>query len=577
MPTFETVQEPIKESPYVGLPLDALFRGMGYKQQDYDQTYQDLQGQLDQAASTKAYGQDQDVVNQAVSTMNSQLSQFSGALLTDPTTRAKINQLTSTTQQALLPAAIRATQYKTMMDEKKEYEEKGKKYFNPGLDQAEAYYNSGKYDPNAKFISSPGVAPDMGKLYEEAKKIVQPKVRRVQGADGYIYTDKYYDPADMRGALEIVAGSDPNTDKYVNYLWNKSVAPNTDWNEKPNEIIKGASDNMSAAISALNSPKLTPDERTKYLQEYQQARKTRDTYTALLDNPNHADAAKQQSLKDFKNRYFDDGVSASSAHEETEGKLSEVVAKKLDLNNSIAETNNRIYKEQLAAAGLMEDPTTGQLIPGKAEIAGETAGLKKKYTSTGQEVYIHPHITAYHEAISGTDNRVPDEAKEGVTLDQGIISKVFPKEINTGWHQLSNDAFLQNYMDTKKISPNATSSIQPVLASNGRPGVFVKGDKMVMEVADGSHKKYIPINAEDIYNTEYQKATFKEKQALLASREANISGKYSDGANIQKKTVKVGQTVYSDYNAYKKAYEAVNGKVPTGSENELIERWNNAK
>ena len=59
MPTFESPDPGIIDRPYVSqIPLDTLFKGLAYKQQEYDETFNALQGQADQLESITGEGPD---------------------------------------------------------------------------------------------------------------------------------------------------------------------------------------------------------------------------------------------------------------------------------------------------------------------------------------------------------------------------------------------------------------------------------------------------------------------------------------------------------------------------------------
>lgn len=240
MPTFETTQQEIKPSPYVSIPLDAIFQGMGYKQQEYDQTFQEMQGQLDQAASTKAYGQDQDAVKQITDTMNGHLGDFNGAVLTDPETRAKMNSLTSSTSKALWDtgAPQRAAVYDQELAAQKAAGLKGLNYISPSLRKLNKYYSSGKLDPTFRPTANGWEAPDMPKWMAEVEKTVPEEEKPVRGADGIYHMVKFKDPAKMQAMFRMAIDATPAVKNTLMDEFDQKYE-GTNWQKNGQDVVAG--------------------------------------------------------------------------------------------------------------------------------------------------------------------------------------------------------------------------------------------------------------------------------------------------------------------------------------------------
>jgi hypothetical protein len=81
--TFQTDLRDLKDFGYVQqVPLEALFKNLGYKQAKFDQNAQQIQRQTD-ALVVDAFGQDVAVRDEILKQIDGELAKYAGADLSD--------------------------------------------------------------------------------------------------------------------------------------------------------------------------------------------------------------------------------------------------------------------------------------------------------------------------------------------------------------------------------------------------------------------------------------------------------------------------------------------------------------
>lgn len=154
---FETPDPGIIERPYVQqIPLEALFKNLGYKQAKYDQAAQKIQADVDGLMIT-AYGQDLEKRNQIIGQVNQQLSKFAGMDMSDPNVQSQISSFIGQVSSSpdLLGIKMRSSAYEKAMAKKEKLTADGKTVISPrndGTMEMERYYAGAEpYNPNRRF------------------------------------------------------------------------------------------------------------------------------------------------------------------------------------------------------------------------------------------------------------------------------------------------------------------------------------------------------------------------------------------------------------------------------------------
>jgi hypothetical protein len=93
--TFQTDLRDLKDFGYVQqVPLEALFKNLGYKQAKFDQGAQKLQSDVD-TLLVNAYGQDVEKRNEIINQVNQELSKFTGMDISDPKVQSQLTSFIS--------------------------------------------------------------------------------------------------------------------------------------------------------------------------------------------------------------------------------------------------------------------------------------------------------------------------------------------------------------------------------------------------------------------------------------------------------------------------------------------------
>ena len=371
MPTFATPDPGVIDRPYVEqIPLDALFRGLGYKQQQYDQSYQQLQSQVDSIAGMQGYGPDQQALDQIKENLNKQLPQFAGQNLRDPGVQMQLQQLISNTGKAIADtgALQRASEYNKAMQFQKEADLKGRKTFDSGLDKLQQYYTSNKFDPKFRAMSDPGVIPDYEKALTTLHTVLEPDVTNVPDGHGGYIPVKSWDPKKSKTTLgAILEGTDHN--KYQKYLFDQQTS-GIDWSTYPQTLKRTADYTRQLAEIAHNRPGMSDEGKSRAIEAYQQAQEAYESYNKLSQNPYAPQLVRQRALSDHMDQSLDHLSAGSHAVQQGQILMSKFDELNKELSNSITETDNRILQETRAKAGLLKDPKTGQELPAVATRGG---------------------------------------------------------------------------------------------------------------------------------------------------------------------------------------------------------------
>lgn len=541
--TFETPDPGIKERPYVEqIPLDTLFRGMGYKQQEYDQNYQQLQSNVNALDSIQAIpGADETELQKIKDAFSTQLRDFSGANLMDPGVKAKLSGLINSTTGALTNSGIpqRSSAYKTFNQNLNELQLKGKKAtlsMQPGYTSMQEYINSGKFDPTTRFDPTITPDPDFEKLFANLDKL-KGSGKTVIDKSGNVTTTDEVTPERVMQAITM----DPEMSDYYNRsaeaAWKTAKGELTD-DQYAKKTLADEYSTLQAQIPGLRSPAAV--------------RVAVDSMHQIQDKLNSNNPALGASYKrDFTQNHIygqvSDHAGAWAWHTE-----------KADAHGTIAqlehqyreseEAQKQVRQAQIDAGSLM-DPLTGKPFPGKAEIAGETAALKKRYTSNGNGVFINSNLDDFHTYSKTPEHadfvRDPVDQKVKVTNLDNLWQQLGINDpgYGDGWRQINNESFLKNW---KRDNDIGTTQNSPVIASiSGAPAVYIKGEgkdaKVIVGISNNGKdvSSYREVSPNGLFAAEYNHAGTKNAPLLMNSKDANVSGNYTDATDNKTPTTPI--------------------------------------
>lgn len=507
------------------LSENTLVRGSMLAEQNAQLAKNETQANIDPIFNIKPVSlADEKVLRQKQDELKSALGNINMSQLSNPQTKGQINSIINQfkNDQDILGIATRSAQANKILEAKKEADAKGQTYIDDGLEDMQKYTQDGVYLRDKRFNSNGFIAPDVTKELDEIAKNT-PEVETWKTRGGYDDSFKEKSQSALYNKYITHFTQDPKLAQYYNHLAEKRASQvNLD------DVVN----NPTSQIATL-FPHLDPTSQ-------QQAIATMQQLQSMKDNPYYQGLAKQKLKEDI---IKDEAAKAAEAYHtisQTGHKANEFAIKAQEHTNRQLED---MYKAKLEA-GLITDPSTGKPIPGKAEIAGETALLKAKAKDgTSSPVHISNDVHNFHENLQqkNPENIVRDASTNKpveITLESKLWDKLIGKgdETKEGWHQLSHDDFLQHFKDFSKIG-GVNSIVQPVY-ENGYPAVYVKGEgknaKMLMKVRNGnetsSPTEYRVVDASGIYTAaiDKEKLTKGQREALSTpeARKANLTGNY---------------------------------------------------
>jgi hypothetical protein len=463
MPTFESPDPGIIDRPYVSqIPLDTLFKGLAYKQQEYDENFNALQGQADQLESITGEGPDAAAAAKVREAFNARLGQFRGANLMDPSVRAQLDDLTAKTSQALMPIARRTAIGQKMEAEKKEATDKGRKYFNPGITALQKYYSSGNYDPNFIPVSKPGVAADMDKILQTAHTIVTPDEEQVPvpGHPGTFMMRKVWSPDKLRPVIKGLLDAEPDHAAYMQQNFEEETAHIIWENFAPSML--------EAAWKLKQKAKLANNTAVEA-----EADKGITLYSELAKNKFGPSLAKQHALEDYKNNYQEMFVTGMAATQDGAQTMSKWAEMDKQLSNDLVKLDHEYNLK-----GTLEDHKGG--------LKGLTGALLMDDfmdSLTGE-----PGVTTETHIFSGNDEWSDKTPVTGVVLEEKF-----------GVKNASTMASGHNWTPIKSVPETVSKVLSKMTLYNGmgvattqhRVAEDDKGNPLVFKSDDGRTIGYV--------------------------------------------------------------------------------------
>lgn len=273
---FMTDLKDLKDYSYVPqIPLDALFKNMGYKQAKYDQNTQQLKRTMDALWDIPAYGPDIQKKQEIINQVNSELGKFAKADLTDPNV---VNQIQGFIGQVssnpdLIAIGVRGTKYRSDINTLKELQAKGKSVpleFQPSIRAADKYYSGNVYDPEVRFRGEVQIAPDIESKFKNILEALPEKVDVYTDASGMQHTTKSKDYSRLQPTLEEALRIDPELANYSRTMFD-ARNEGVNWDQEgqimlDNDIAELNKDLAAARILAATGP--SEDVRNQALKTY---------------------------------------------------------------------------------------------------------------------------------------------------------------------------------------------------------------------------------------------------------------------------------------------------------------------
>lgn len=515
--TFATDLRDLKDFNYVPqVPLDALFKNMGYKQAKYDQTSTQLQRQTN-SLLVDALGQDVAIRDTLLKQVNDELTKFAGADLTDPAVANQISGFIGKVSQApeLLAAQSRHDSYNQMVKEKKDQELKGNIWINEGLEKAIDYYNSGQFDPDVRFRSTGFAAPDLDKSLEAIAKATPEFEKWVStGAYDDHYKEKSFDTL-YKNYMQAFT-SDPKLARYYDYLYRK---------ENPEAQLDSFFNDHGRLLSGL-IPNLPQSEQMRAIGQLNQLQ-------AVANSP-AGKAAARSYLKDlwFKNQAYE---AADTKHyiSQIDRKANDFAKMKVDHEYKLAEQENQAW---LNSGAMVDDQGNHIINPTE----NRDLFVPEKYTVRGKDgttkqVTMDPNLAGYYKVVSGKDPSyiVSNAAGQPEKVDLSIKSWLgmgaeTKKSLGKGWSQINDPTFILPILEKVSTTKDGitTSSKNLAYDENGKPAIYMKDGRIVYGLASSGTKdprqmEFREISDENAYyRALYNSSSYKQadKKILAASK-----------------------------------------------------------
>lgn len=348
MPTKGVYSHVIEPNRYINpLDLNIYMQGEQHKENIAKENLQLLSSAYGDLSNIPAYGIDAQELQKEMGNIKSQLSSVNLSNLTDPNSFSQINSIINNAKNnpKILAIAERGNNYKKMLEEKAEFEKKGKVYVNRGLTQLNKYYSGNTFNEKLRVGNDGYAAPEAGEIMEQVKKIVTPDEKRVLLPNGQYSIQKYYDPIKLNQAFDLVTSSDPNYEKFQRDTLEDALegVDITEYAKQTYQpLLETNYNNYNTAVALYQK---TGDK--KYLQDAVTAKANIDEANSVLNNPYSAEAFKKQMLKKQKEADINAMTQALNFHQDGDIKMDQAteMSKKFQYDKGLIE-----YRAKFAAA-----------------------------------------------------------------------------------------------------------------------------------------------------------------------------------------------------------------------------------
>lgn len=301
--TFASDLRDIKDFSYVQqLPLEALFRNLGYKQSKYDASAQQFKMVADSLWNIPAYGPDVAKKQEIINHVNQELGKFAGADLSDPQVNTQlmsfIGQVSSSPD--LVGISARGNFIKQMDAKRRELTKDGS-FINPEDDVLQspsiATWMSGAepYDPDKRFAGDVYKSADWTKFNEDVLKSV-PEDQYIDSTGAYTDEFKAKGYGTLKTAWMNSVAQNGDKKAAMQRKFNQQNA-GTDWNQlnfQENSYgVQLARANQQMAKEAMARAK-NPSDLARAQAQYAKATKDESDLNEMLQ---YSDADSRKALE----------------------------------------------------------------------------------------------------------------------------------------------------------------------------------------------------------------------------------------------------------------------------------------
>lgn len=466
--TFNTDLRDLKDFGYVQqVPLEAMFKNLGYKQAQFDQNANQLQSQVNSLV-VDAYGQDVEVRDAFLKNLNTELATFAGKNVGDSSVANQISGYVSKASKdpALVASQSRAMSYDKMMKDKREAELKGKVWINDGLTAAQNYYNSGKFDVDTRFSDQGFEAPD--DEYFEKIATATPEYQKWVTNGGYDDEFKGKTVESLYNNYLTAFQTSPKLARYYDHLYKNSEAAKS--------VDSFAGDNVKILTSLIpNLPQAYQVEALNHINNMKR-----------MDGSPAGKAAIKSFVKNlwYQNQAYEAAEAKRYVHQ-TGHKINDYskMATEFDYAIKLSAINAQEAKDLVThtawvnSGGQLDDKGLPIIYP-EEKRDGIVNSTKYSVTKPGgktETVSLDPNLATYYKITSGKEKLISSfvaKDKDGVKQNDVDLSKY---NLGKGWVQISDPNWLMPILERYSTTQDGVTVTSKNLAYvDGLPLIYVK-------------------------------------------------------------------------------------------------------
>lgn len=439
--TYATDLRDLKDFDYVPqVPLEALFKNMGYKQQKYDQGFQQTQRTADML-KVAAYGQDAVRRDEIIKEVNDQLKKFANQDFSDPGVLNQFNSYISevASNPELVGMQSRANESdrlsakieKLTADGKTVISDHNKKAY---LDLQDYFSGNQPYNPKKRVSGDVSVDFDFSSLDKEVLDSTKEIEEMKKLSGGQLETYKGKALAALYGNLHNAYQNNPAAKRELDNQF-EAMSSGVDWSAKnTNDALRRSQNSTDNALvfKSLADKETEPTRKQYLLGQYQEAKDNSDYWkkSMSISDPN---LSKRHAKEDWvRNKVLE------RAEANTTLALHDVKTKDIVLQNNAAQNalNLEEAKHQndlelrAVDAGLSNIDASGNVTITAGPIPAKSTG-NRKVTVGGQSMDYEFFVDRINNNDQSFVQNIPiDEkfkiTKNGKTLKQTDRTIVTP-------------------------------------------------------------------------------------------------------------------------------------------------------
>jgi len=415
----------LKDFGYVQqIPLEALFKNMGYKQQNYNEAFQKAQQVVDMVGNIPSLGQDTQKKQEIMDNVNKELSKFAGQDLREGNVQSSLNGFIGQVLggKDLQNMAARATKYTQDQKTYHDLQKAGKSvpmWMQTSLNQANKYYSEGVYDPEVRFTGEIQVAPDFTAKHKAMMDGLKPAQEMTLGKDGYYHSTKGVSKERIASEFYHNYSNDPELKEYYDKLFD-ATTEGTNWDTKVDEIYQQQKEKITTAMRT-ETALYQSDQNPIHIQNIATYKEDLDNLESTKNSPNKVNFFKNTAKQNFlKSQALADA--AAKEYFESDIKLNEYDKINAEQRKDIAVLRAR----EAAERGLVYDPKTGGLKPmtytDEFGNAIEVGGVGSKQNGSGRQAASPKEVQFYTDTYSKEFDDIVANGKSA----KSTVLKIFP-------------------------------------------------------------------------------------------------------------------------------------------------------